>query len=173
MQSTYHTAQKHTTHIMQYHIGPLRKFQFLMLPIFAGVFFIIIAYLVTVSNPVVDYRIYLVLGILFLGVSFLPFLFFYNFNKANEGYVLETEEEQFRLFIDNKKHQIKYSEIDRIEEYLNGKVTPWYYCEYWIVKAKGEEFLITSLLISRNDFFVRFPVEEKLHRNERFLPFVK
>jgi len=67
-----------------------------MLPIFAGVFFMIIAYLVTVSNPVVDYRIYLVLGILFLGVSFLPFLFFFNFKKANEGYVLETEEEQFR-----------------------------------------------------------------------------
>ena len=158
---------------MQYHIGPLRKFQFLMLPIIAGAIFIAVAYLVTVNNPYVDYKVYLVLAILFAGVSIFPFLFFFNYNAANEGIILETEDEQFRIHIDNKVHQINYSEIESIEEYLNGKVTPWYYCEYWIVKAKGEEFLITSLLISRNDFFVRFPVADKLHRNEQFLPFVK
>jgi len=158
---------------MQYHIGPLRQFQFLMLPIFTGAFFIVVGYLVTISNPVVDYRIYLVLGILFAGVSLLPFLFFLNYKKANADYVLETEKEAFRIRLDDQFEQFLYSDIESIEEYMNAKVTPWYFCEYWVVKVRGKEFLITSLLISRNDFFVRFPVEENLHRNEEFLPFVK
>jgi len=158
---------------MQYHIGPLRRFQFLMLPIIAGVFFIAVAYMVTISNPVVDIRIYGVLAVLFMGVSFMPFLFFLNYKKANADYVLETSDEWFRIRADGDYHQINYKEIDSIEEYNNSKVTPWYYCEYWIVKTKDKEFLITSLLISRNDFFVRFPIVEKLHQNPEFLPFVK
>jgi hypothetical protein len=158
---------------MQYHIGPLRKFQFLMLPIFAGVFFIAVAYLVTINNPVVDVRIYGVLAVLFAGVSFLPFLFYFNYQKANTDYVLETSEDWFRIRVDGDYHQINYKDIESIEEYNNTKVTPWYYCEYWVVKAEGKEFLITSLLISRNDFFVRFPIVDKLHQNPVFLPFVK
>ena len=158
---------------MHYHIGPLRQFQFLMLPLFAGIFFIIIAYLTTISNPILDYRIYLVLGVMFAGVSLIPFLFYLNFSKVNEDYVLETSDDWFRILVDGQRHQINYSEVESIEEYMNAKVTPWYYCEYWIVKTSEKEFLITSLLISRNDFFVRFPVEDKLHRNEMFFPFVK
>lgn len=158
---------------MQYHIGPLRKFQFLMLPLFAGVFFTLIAYLSSISNPTMDYRIYLLLGVMFAGVSLIPFLFYRNFYKVNQNHVLETSEDWFRIRVDGKYHQVNYTEIERIEEYMNAKVTPWYYCEYWKVKTSEQEFLITSLLISRNDFFVRFPVEEKLHRNEQFFPFVK
>ena len=120
---------------MQYHIGPLLKIQFLMLPIIAGAIFIAVAYVVSVNNPYVGYKVYLVLGILFAGVSIFPFLFFFNYYSANEGIILETEDEQFRIHIDNKAYQINYSEIESIEEYLNGKVSPWYYCEYWILEA--------------------------------------
>jgi len=144
-----------------------------MLPIFAAVFFIAVAFLVTLSNPVVDYRIYLVLVVMFAGVSLIPYLFYRNFYRANNNYLLETGDNSFRIRVNDKTYSINYSEIERIEEYMNAKVTPWYYCEYWIIKTKSHEFLITSLLISRNDFFVRFPVEEKLHRNEQFFPFVK
>ena len=158
---------------MQYRIGPLRIFQFLMLPIFAAVFFIAIAYLVTANNPVVNYQFYLVLAFLFVGVSFLPFLFYMNYYKVNQDYTLETSDDWFQIRLDDKTNKINYSDIESIEEYNNTKVTPWYYCEYWIVKTKDKEFVITSLLISRNDFFVRFPIVKKLHQNPVFLPFVK
>ncbi len=157
---------------MQYRIGPLRIFQFLMLPIFAAVFFIAIAYLVTTNNPVVSYQFYLVLAFLFVGVSFLPFLFYMNYYKVNQDYTLETSDDWFQIRLDDKTNKINYSDIESIEEYNNTKVTPWYYCEYWIVKTKDKEFVITSLLISRNDFFVRFPIEKKLHQNPVFFPFV-
>lgn len=158
---------------MQYRIGGLRKFQFLMLPLFTGIFFLALFILVTVNNDLVDITIYLVLAIMFIGISLIPLLFYINFLKFNRNVVLETQDQWFRIRVDGVYHQINYDEIVSIDEYLNGKVTPWYFCEYWIVKTKDQEFLITSLLISRNDFFVRFPVAEKLERNDRFLPFIK
>lgn len=158
---------------MQYRIGSLRKLQFLMLPLFSGVFFILLFILVTINNASVDITIYVVLFIMFIGISFVPILFYFNFLKYNRDCVLETQDEWFRIRVDGAYHQIEYDKIDGINEYLNGKVTPWYFCEYWIVKANNQEFLITSLLISRNDFFVRFPVAEKLERHDQFLPFVK
>ena len=158
---------------MQYRIGSLRIFQFLMLPLFAAALFLVIAYLVTINNPVVGYKFYLVLTFLFLGVSFLPFLFYMNYNSVNQDIVLETSDLWFTIREDGKTLRINYADIESIEEYNNSKVTPWYYCEYWIVKTKDKEFLITSLLISRNDFFVRFPIVDKLHQNSVFLPFVK
>ena len=158
---------------MQYRIGPLRIFQFLMLPIFAAVFFIAVAYLVSINNPVVTYKFYLVLAFLFMGVSFLPFLFYVNYSKVSQEMILETSDLWFAIQEDGRTHKINYADIESIEEYNNTKVTPWYFCEFWIVKVKGQEFLITSLLISRNDFFVRFPIVEKLHQNPVFLPFVK
>jgi len=158
---------------MQYRIGPLRIFQFLMLPIFAAVFLMVVTYLVTINNAEVDYRVYLVVLFLFSGVSLLPFLFYSNYYGVNRDHVLETRDDWFQIHVEGLTHKFNYDEIESIEEYNNPKVTPWYFCEFWIVKVKGQEFLITSLLISRNDFFVRFPVEKKLHQHPVFFPFVK
>jgi len=169
----YKTHKAHNTQIMQYHIGPIRKFQFLMLPIIAGIFFIALTFLISVNNSTVDFKVYGVIAILFAGLSLLPFLFFINYQKVNKDIILETNTEWFRVRLDGSYYQINYADIESIDEFNNSKVTPWYYCEYWIVKTKDKDFLITSLLISRNDFFVRFPIEEKLHQNPVFLPFVK
>lgn len=155
---------------MQYYIGPLRKFQFLMIPILGFIFFSTVLVLAFMNNAEVNPLFVLVVLFMIGGVSIAPWILFRNYLQYNRDYVLETGEEGFRLRVDNKEYNIKYDEIIAIDEYMNTSVTPWYYCEYWEVKTQSETFRLTSLLISRNDFFVRFPVAENLKRHSRFLP---
>ncbi len=157
---------------MQYHIGPLRKIQFLMIPALGFVFFMLVLTLAYLNNDKVNPLFVLVDLLMLAGVGLIPWLLYRNYLKYNRDFILTTGDNSFRLSIGGEHFQIPYEDITAIEEYMNTSVSPWYYCEYWIVKTAEKEFLISSLLISRNDFFVRFPVAEKLHRNSVFFPFI-
>jgi hypothetical protein len=158
---------------MQHYIGPLRKFQFLMIPIFGAIFFLAILILAFRNNESVNPLFVLVDIAMLGGVSVMPFLLYRNYLKHNKDHVLEVGAEGFRLRTANKTYDIKYEEISAIEEFMNTSVTPWYYCEYWVLQTAHGELILSSLLITRNDFFVRFPVQDKLKRQHRFMPFIQ
>jgi hypothetical protein len=144
-----------------------------MIPLFGAIFFLAILILAFRNNENVNPLFVLVDLVMLGGVGIMPFLLYRNYLRHNKDYILEVEEDRFRLRTPQKSYEVKYEDISAIEEYMNTSVTPWYYCEYWVLQTPQGKLVLSSLLITRNDFFVRFPVADKLKRAHRFMPFIK
>jgi hypothetical protein len=158
---------------MRYTINLTRLILFLLQPILATIFIVVLLFLIYKNEN--HLRLDLLCAFIFLSIPLIiiPTILFLNYLIYDQFVKIIISENDKQVIITKRKSiiTIEKDKIQQIIERSYQSTSGWSYCKYWIIYYGNEKIVISSLPINDINFYKLFG-DNKLKKISKFIPII-